>query len=376
MPKTLEEYIREFGDHLRELEYSICTVNNYCMSVKQLLCDVVDDRSKDKEYNLKYTPETLTLKYIKDYSKRIKDTLEPNTQKMKLMSIKYYLRFIKAVYKSRVYDEYQDEKTLYGSRKDILKGRPIQDTNKEPLTEEEVRKFFKITEPHYRDHALLKMFFYSTQRIHSIVNLDIGDIDFDPKTNENGEVYYNVTFRYQKGMRKKPVTVPVCADAIESLKRYLDVREEPEQEGYTSDNYGRKLYYKDAVFLNGWGQRLKGISIYQMMKRYAVELGIKKPIHPHLWRHTAITLMDKAGMTDAEIKKLSGHSKLSNAINTYKNPLDTDIISKSQSALNLQPKPKEVTNPEPEDKDELIQQLVNEVKKLRKELDNQNRGYQ
>ena len=376
--ETLEKYIKEFGDHLRGLDYSKCTVNGYTMSVKQLLCNVVDDRSRDKIYNLKYTPKTLTLEYLKEYSKRVKDNLEPHTQRMKLMGVKYYLRYIKATYKSELYDEYENEKTLYGSKKDILRPRPIQDTHKDPLSEKEIMDFFKISKHNPRNHAILKMFLYTTQRIHSIVNLNVSDIDFNPIDNKNGEIYYNITIRYRKGINKPPIDIPVPEDVIKAVSKYLEDREEPKQDGYILDNYGRKLYHKDALFLNGWGQRFKGIGMYQMMKRYSVELGIKKPIHPHLWRHTAITLMDKKGMTEGEIKRISGHSKLSNAIKTYINPREEDIISKSQKALSMQPtqpiqsKPIEETKPIPDNRDEIINKLLKRVE----ELENSTRGYQ
>ena len=136
-----------------------------------------------------------------------------------------------------------------------------------------------------------------------------------------------------------------------------------------------------------------------MIKRYAVKLGIRKKVNPHLWRHSSISRMYEKGMSEAEIKRISGHSKQSNALRTYINPSAESVITKSQDALRLnkdeqvktepvkaepepqptpqkpQPKPEPQPETPPQDKDTLIAQLVEEVKKLRRDLDNQTKGY-
>ena len=70
-----------------------------------------------------------------------------------------------------------------------------------------------------------------------------------------------------------------------------------------------------------------------------------KRVHPHLFRHSAISIMDVSGMTDAEKKGISGHSKLSNAIDTYKNPVMDNVVEKSLQALDINQKtPKPTPN--------------------------------
>ena len=135
----------------------------------------------------------------------------------------------------------------------------------------------------------------------------------------------------------------------------------------------------DSLFLNGTGQRLSIIGIYKMLKRYANKIGIKKPVHPHLFRHSSITMMYESGMSEAQIKHISGHAKQSNALRTYINPNKDKIISKSQDALNIsKPQPKlelSKPKPQPKDKDIIISELMEEVKKLRRELENQSIAY-
>jgi integrase len=347
MPKKeLDKYIKAFGDHLDELDYSCKTKQGYTIAVRQLLCDIVDVKPKTKRkpqqiYNLKYIPEQLTLKYLKYYTKRVKESYEPATQRIKLCAIKYYLKYIREEHGSSVYDDYESEKIRFGSRKDILKARPREDKYLKRLTDEEIDAFFEVSKFNPRDHAIFKMFYHTAQRVHTIVNLNVEDIDFEPQTSNKGNVYYNITIKYNKGIMKQPIVIPVQEELVNAVLRYLDNREEPD-DGFVLDNYGRKLYNKDALFLNGTGQRFSEIGVLKMQKRYATKLGIKRSVFNHLWRHTAITKMHERGMSEAEIKRISGHAKQSSALRTYINPSIDDIISKSQSALSRdepQPKP-------------------------------------
>ena len=112
MHKSLEEYIKEFANHLRDYNKSEKTVQNYTIAVRQFLCDVIVG-GIGREYKMVYSPETLTYNYLKDYSRRIKEGLNPNTQKPRLCGIKRYLKFIRAKYDSKVYDTYEKEKYRY-----------------------------------------------------------------------------------------------------------------------------------------------------------------------------------------------------------------------------------------------------------------------
>jgi len=230
---------------------------------------------------------------------------------------------------------------------DILKADTPQDRKVEVLTKEEVKMFFDASEENPRDNAIFKTFYYTTQRLYSVQNLNVTDIDFTPRETVDGKQYYNITFRYQKGKSKKYKVIPVEPELIDAIKTYLGMREESDNDGFIYDNYGNKLYHKDSVFLNGTGQRFTCMGIYNMVKRYAVRLDIKKRIFPHLFRHSAVTILDKAGLSDAEIKQKTGHSKLSNALNIYKDPQTDDIVNKTQDALTLESKPQNKPKPMP-----------------------------
>ncbi len=370
MQKNLETYLKEYACHLRDYDKSKKTIEGFNIAVKFFLCDVISNKEAKNGYVMKYTPETINYNYLKDYTKRIKKELEnANNQKIKLTGIKRYLKFIKAKYENPTYDEYIENKNKYSEKtdEDILKITTPEPTMKILPTNEEIKQLLdlaKTKENGLRNHAILKLFFYTSQRLHSIVNLNKTDVNPEPKYTKNGTEYYEVIFKYLKGKNKNPKVIPIPKDCMDAINDYAKVREDY-VDGYIEDNYRKKLYHKDALFLNGEGQRYMEMSIYSMIRRYADELGIKKRIHPHLFRHLTISKLNVAGISDTEVKSISAHSKNSSAIETYKNAVKDDVVDKVFPVLDL-------NKDKQEKKQESAQQPTNQelmemIKKLQKE---------
>jgi len=125
---------------------------------------------------------------------------------------------------------------------------------------------------------------------------------------------------YAKGKDGKPriYTIPIDIEAIRAIDSYLKIRETP-QEGFIIDNWGIKRYHKDAIFLNGTGQRFSGVGIYQMVKRYAYRAGIQRSIFPHLFRHTRCDELTYQGFTEKQIMLQTGHLH-QQSVQRYINP--------------------------------------------------------
>lgn len=151
------------------------------------------------------------------------------------------------------------------------------------------------------------LFFVSWQRVGTIVNLNRNDIDFDGGINkENKKRYHMITYHAKQNAIYDSEIDKEVADAI---KAYLKIRKNP-IDGYIEDNYRRKLYHKDAVFINKDGRRLQARSINNMMKNYALKAGICKRIHSHLWRASGITIADSNNVPLGQIMARSGHSNI------------------------------------------------------------------
>jgi integrase len=172
--------------------------------------------------------------------------------------------------------------------------------NKNPLTQNEVLKMFKNTENEYKQNAILKILYYGLLRRGELRNLNLEDID-----------YQRNKIRINAGKGNKYATINLHPDAIESVKRYLQIR---------------KPIYEDekALFLNIYGKRIGSTEITNILKRTAFKVGIKKNVYPHLMRISGITHLSQKGINLKIIQQQSRHSDIETLLG-YVQPSENEI---------------------------------------------------
>jgi len=140
-----------------------------------------------------------------------------------------------------------------------------------------------------RDKAILETLYASGLRVSELVGLDVNDL--------------NVTDGIVRvaGKGKKERMVPVGTKAIDSIKRYVDMRPTVIA---TADTNG-------ALFINRQGGRLTARSIERLVTKYLKRCGIQKTVTPHVLRHTFATHLLNAGADMRGIQELLGHASLS-----------------------------------------------------------------
>ena len=140
-----------------------------------------------------------------------------------------------------------------------------------------------------RDKAILELFYSSGLRLSELVNLSMGDYD----TNEQ---MVTVT-----GKGNKQRLVPVGSQARQALLDWFTVR---------------KLWLshhpsEQAMFITQKGQRLKQRAIQLRLKKWGIEQGTDRPVHPHMLRHSfASHLLESSGDLRA-VQELLGHADIS-----------------------------------------------------------------
>jgi integrase len=228
-----------------------------------------------------------------------------------------------------------------GSDMFLIKKAEKPKNHKDTLTKAEIKKLFKATSNNLRDHAIMMLFYYSSQRGGTIEFIDRGQIDFEGEINpKDGQRYHKIENIHAKN--DFVYNVWVETECIDAIKRYLAEREEP-KEGFRKDNYRRKKFHKDAIFLYGNGKRLTSPSMRNMMKRYGAKIHLKKNIYNHLWRTSTVTIMDGEGMSLAEIMNRTGHTNVE-SLTPYLQPNVETSNKKSRNALSLdKPKPEPKT---------------------------------
>jgi len=163
----------------------------------------------------------------------------------------------------------------------------------EVLTPAEVEKL--ITAPGIRkpkglrDRAILELMYATGMRVSEISKLEVENLDM--------EVGYVRTI----GKGSKERIVPLGESALHFLKRYLS-------ESRPKLLKGRESPY---LFISSYKRNLTRVSIWKLIKAYAKEVRIRKPVKPHTLRHSFATHLLEGGADLRSVQEMLGHASIS-----------------------------------------------------------------
>ncbi len=140
-----------------------------------------------------------------------------------------------------------------------------------------------------RDKAVLEALYATGMRVSEAVNLKTDNVNVD------------VGFLRCIGKGNKERVIPLGKKAIRSVQRYLEVSRPKLLKGKTSE----------YLFLSRFGKRISRQSLWKIIKRYARQAGIKKPIRPHILRHSFATHLLERGADLRSVQEMLGHSNIS-----------------------------------------------------------------
>ena len=139
-----------------------------------------------------------------------------------------------------------------------------------------------------RNLAIIEVLFSCGLRVSELVNLKLSDLFLQ-------EGYIRVV-----GKGNKERLVPISEKAIRELGNWF----------YDRNEMVIKPGEQDYVFLNRRGAHLTRTMILIMIKRQAVEAGIKKTISPHTLRHSFATALLEGGADLRAIQSMLGHEDI------------------------------------------------------------------
>ena len=163
----------------------------------------------------------------------------------------------------------------------------------EVLSHEEVERLLnapQLSTPHgLRDRAILELFYSSGLRVSELCGLLLQSVNLD-------DGYLRV---FGKGSKER--VAPIGDAAIQALRDYLSA--------------GRAHFVKATtgsdVFLSQRGSAISRKMVWVMIRQYAAKVGIKKPIKPHLLRHSFATHLLEGGADLRAIQEMLGHADIS-----------------------------------------------------------------
>ena len=140
----------------------------------------------------------------------------------------------------------------------------------------------------HRNRAIIEVLFSCGLRVSELTNLKLSNLYIE-------EQYVRVM-----GKGSKERLVPISPRALDELSYWFADRNVMQV----------KPGEEDYVFLNRRGHHLTRTMILIMIKRYAVEAGIKKTISPHTLRHSFATSLLEGGADLRAIQAMLGHESI------------------------------------------------------------------
>jgi len=171
-------------------------------------------------------------------------------------------------------------------------GRKLPDT----LSYHEIEKILEaidLSKPEGgRNRAMVEVLYSSGLRVSELVDLRLNN------------VYFDVGFLRVVGKGNKERLVPIGKDALKYLKIYCDeIRGKPPHKPQQKGNEG-------FAFLNRHGRKLTRVMVFTIIKGLAKQIGLKKTISPHTFRHSFATHLIEGGADLRAVQEMLGHESI------------------------------------------------------------------
>jgi integrase/recombinase XerD len=271
------KYIEQYLDYIKLKQYSSRTLDtyrrildsflNYLQAKGKRICDLTRSDLKDYQSDL----------YYQEYQGK---PLGIKTQCLRLSTVRMLFKYLAA-----------ENLILTNPAVNIELPKEPKRLPRVILTAKEAAKILEnidtTTVKGIRDRAIFEIMYSSGLRIDELIHLTIEALNF-----EQG------LLTVEKGKGAKERVVPIGKSACYWVKEYLE-KIRPRVPG------------NPYLFLSiQSSKRLTRSVIDTMCLEYTNQVGIKKHVTPHTFRHTCATLMLKGGADIRYVQELLGHASL------------------------------------------------------------------
>jgi integrase/recombinase XerD len=139
-----------------------------------------------------------------------------------------------------------------------------------------------------RDRAMLETMYATGMRVSEVANLKLDNINSE------------VGFLRCIGKGNKERIIPLGKKAIASINRYLEA----------SRPKMLKNKKSEFIFISRLGKKISRQSLWKLIKRYAKAARIKKPMKPHILRHSFATHLLERGADLRSVQEMLGHANI------------------------------------------------------------------
>lgn len=282
-PSPLSQAITRYLQFLQtEENKSKLTLNNYRESL-QLLTTLLPIKSvKDFDKSV-----------IRDYKQALSEYKTRQNSEMAVRSRNHHLTVLRAFLRYLIQEEEMD---VYPP--DRIKRFKEEQRQVKVLTAEELERLLDAPDSEKRDgkrdKAILELFFSTGLRLAELRSLSVKDLNFHTR---------EISVR---GKRSKIRVVFLSDRAVSALEAYMNSRVD-----HLSPLFIRHPEKAANIMPPGEEFRLSRISIYNIVKKYALAAGIVTDPSPHTLRHSFATTLLRKGADLRSVQEMLGHKDLS-----------------------------------------------------------------
>ena len=222
-----------------------------------------------------------TLEHLETFSASLRDLgIQPRSQARILSGIRSFFHFLAM------------EDYLQSDPSELLESPQTGLQLPEVLTLEEIDNLIEAidlsTREGQRNRTILETLYSCGLRVSELCNLKLSDL------------YLEEGFIKVEGKGNKQRLVPISPRAIRELRHYFIDRNQ------TTIKSG----YEDFVFISKRGKNISRIMVFHFIKELADNIGLKKTISPHTFRHSFATHLLEGGANLRAIQCMLGHESI------------------------------------------------------------------
>ena len=266
-------HLNHFLDRLKTFQYSVHTLKNYEIDLKQFL---------EFLESLKLVLETITRYDIRNYLLYLDDQkYSSKTIVRKIASLKSFMKYL------------LEENVIMKNPMILIQTPKYKKKLPQFLYPHEIDYLisqFDLSNPiGIRDRAIFEILYITGIRVSELVGLTERDIDYNRRTVK------------VLGKRKKERLAFLGQRGMEILLKYRAIR----------DYFAGESSSQNAFFLKKKGKALTAADVWYIVKKQSDKLPMKRNIYPHALRHSFATHILDRGADIRSVQELLGHVNLS-----------------------------------------------------------------
>ena len=268
-----DDILRDYKQYLRlEKSLSTQTLEAYSADLQKLLDFLADEQ-------IHYLD--VKLEHLELFCAKLHDIgIHPRSQARILSGIRSFYHFL------IIEDHIQADPTQ------LLESPKIGFHLPEVLSLEEIDSLINnidlSTAEGHRNRAILEIMYSCGLRVSELCNLKLSDL------------YLEEGFIKVEGKGSKQRLVPISQRGISELRNYFIDR----------NLISIKKGYEDFVFISKRGTNISRIMVFHIIKVLAENIGLKKTISPHTFRHSFATHLLEGGCNLRAIQNMLGHESI------------------------------------------------------------------